>query len=308
MWTVLDQLAPDGDIFISVDSNDYSCDSCNEVCSLPFYNFPLEGISNSIDICSNCYQGGISLHFLSTSFHTKCSFCRRRSRCRWIARIGSSRISLFICYRCSSDKDEKIQKKFIKITSHFGITDRKGLVYLDFSPATRVIPGPPVEEHNLKMWVSLIEDLVYVSDNFGPVKNWYIFDQEYTFLFSLEGEVVYFLFNTYSGQVGAVVSNEQCHARAFVLFNSLEIFEKLRAQWRHDFVQMTHVQYAADFKRADKLHLVYDYPTLLKKYLGYLSPGICTIVKQLYKQSINGRSWGSSLNALSFDLNHFARL
>lgn len=283
---VLDNLSTADDQFAPINPSRYVCDRCiNDMTEFPIYNFTPSTGNNSIDLCDHCYMRRIQYSLRKSKkllFFISCFFCGKDAGIFPIVlKIYTSKVPIYTCDRCArTDLDAGFRKSFCKITEHFGMIERKYKIPIDLSPVSRQITHEGITPAGLEMWVSMIEDIVYIPPDFGSIKQWCIFSEEKRFL-KYDGVIVYLLLDCIGGRVGAIVSDDRCAARVYILFNTLDEYTSQQKGWSECFISMNKIKHEMIVKKMGALVCLGEYEDALLKYTGYLVPGICSVVDVL---------------------------
>lgn len=282
MWSSLDDLYPDDDIIETIKVEKYNCDSCNEKCFFPFYHLSSEASANSIDLCRPCFSGNIHMSIKPSNFYMKCLFCKKMSRGVSIIRVEFSLINIFICSVCkkkaAEDTERFLKKKFTLIDKNFGFVNRKKALLLNLSPAGERYYANKVgiKPEHVEIWISLVEDLIKIPRSFGSFKNWCVFSDEYGLL-GIKDLSIFFIINTFDGRIGAVVSEATCHARVYIIFQCVEIYKYQVDCWKKRFKTLKVEDHKFILFKLNELCDKKDYYEALRNFIGYRTPGICSI-------------------------------
>ncbi len=238
-WQLVDELKSDDERFRQTSYTEFRCDRCNgEIKSFPIYHFDIPNKFNSIDFCMKCFEAPFEFiveQHQHARFSQKCQFCRvELDVIPRIVKIKGSGIRAFICDDCVLEPEKNMRDYAICITEEFAWSERRRPILLNLSNVNRIEPKLSfggLTEPRSEVWISLMEDIVALPTNFGSLKQWNIFTDE----FFVDTNSVYMLVDCGAetfGRIAAIVSDEYCRAHLYILFDSIQKFEEHFERWR----------------------------------------------------------------------------
>lgn len=283
-WSELDNLTCDDERFKELNINDYYCDYCEcKVVEFPFFDLTIPSARNSINLCHCCVDCPVEYKIRKYSkvlLFARCFLCNEDADpLPKVLRLYSSRINLYCCDRCSRSDNlsADITKKFTRVTQDFAVIKRGVPVPVNLSAPNRLLKNSLCPPRNMKTWVSMLEDIVYLPSDFGPVKQWGIISEKKYFL-GYSNLIIYFLLNYSDERIGAIVSDKWCCASVFVVDHSLQNFKENEHAWNLALVKLNAKKHFSILEQLNKLILRKEYLTAIKKFTGYLVPGKCSVV------------------------------